>query len=67
MVNERPKIPPLGTYNLSQTAKILGQSRDTIRKAATLLELHSSFNRKGQRFFTGASILKYYDLYRKPI
>lgn len=62
MVSERPKIPPLGNYNVSQTARILGQCRATIRKMASAGKLKASFNKDRELFFKGRDILRYYDM-----
>lgn len=67
MVSVRPNIPPLGNYNISQTARILGQCRATIRKMAKAGRLKASFNRDAEMFFTGRDILKYFDLKFKPV
>lgn len=61
MVSERPKIPPMGNYNVSQTARILGQCRATVRKMAGEGRLRPSFNKDAEMFFKGRDILKYYD------
>ncbi|MBQ8714293.1 MAG: helix-turn-helix domain-containing protein [Prevotella sp.] len=61
MVNEEPVVSLSARYTIAQTAKLLGMSRNTIRKYTEIGELKSITHKStGKTLYEGISILKFW-------
>jgi len=61
MVNEEPVVNLSARYTIAQTAKLLGMSRNTIRKYTGIGELKSITHKStGKTLYEGVAILKFW-------
>lgn len=63
MVNEEPKLSPTARYAIGEAAKILGISRNTLRKHTNTgpAGIDCGFRKSnGRKFYTGLDIMRYW-------
>lgn len=60
LTSEQPKVNPSSRYTISQTMKLLGISRNTLRKYTTNGDIKSLTHISGKTLYTGLSILAFW-------
>ena len=61
MVTEEPKVSDAGRYSATETAKVLGIHRDTLRKHTENRLIKFGLRRtNGRKFYLGSEIKRYW-------
>lgn len=60
LTNEQPQVQPTSRYTIGQTTRLLGISRNTLRKYTRNGDIKSLTHKSGKALYTGVAILAFW-------